>query len=333
MSLSRFIAVSVCLAVGAGVARGADVPGSKDPKYFKRYAGSEIVDYSTRSYDQYFLARGAGAPATGFEKTEAIEGAITRLLYRVPEGHTSLEILRNYERMLTDAGFTQTFELNPAGTMAWEGYFYPKFLNQAQAAPEVNPLRNVKNAKYVTAKATKDGQSLNVAVLVAECNGDAWKKPGMATPITVKAGEILVFVDLVTATAIEQKMVVVKSEEMAQAIKQTGKVDLYGILFDVDKSDVKPESADTLAEVAKLLKGDAQLKLEVAGHTDNTGAAPHNLTLSEGRAAAVVQALVRTYGIASARLRPKGYGDSKPVATNATEEGRAKNRRVELRKI
>jgi len=334
MTPSRLLAVSVCLLLGLGVARGADVPGSKDPKYFKRYAGSDIVDYSTRSYDQYFLARGAGSPNSGFEgKTETVEGAITRLIYRVPEGHTSLELLRNYEKMLTEAGFTQTFELNPPGAIPWEGYFYPKFLNQAQSPQGFNPLNNVKTAKYVTAKATKEGQDITVAVLVAECAGDTWKKPGTTTPVTIKAGEVLVFVDVITAKAVENKMVVIKSEEMAQALKQTGKIDVYGILFDVDKTEVKQESAPTLTEVAKLLKGDAQLKLEVAGHTDNTGSAAHNLTLSEGRAAAVVRALVSTYGVAAARLQAKGYGDTKPIAANTTDEGRAKNRRVELRKI
>ena len=85
--------------------------------------------------------------------------------------------------------------------------------------------------------------------------------------------------------------------------------------------------------VAKLLKADPGLKLEVAGHTDNTGTAAHNLQLSAGRAAAVVNALVATYGIDRARLEPKGYGDTRPVAPNDGEANRARNRRVELRKL
>jgi len=81
------------------------------------------------------------------------------------------------------------------------------------------------------------------------------------------------------------------------------------------------------------LKIDRTLKVEVAGHTDNTGTADHNQTLSEGRAKAVVDALVKDYGIDAARLQAKGYGATKPVAPNDTDDGRAKNRRVELRKL
>lgn len=99
------------------------------------------------------------------------------------------------------------------------------------------------------------------------------------------------------------------------------------------KTEIKPESKATLDEVAVLLKIDRALKLEVSGHTDKTGNAAHNLALSQGRAAAVVQALVKSYGISAARLRAKGYGDTRPVAPNDTEPNRAKNRRVELRKL
>ena len=112
-----------------------------------------------------------------------------------------------------------------------------------------------------------------------------------------------------------------------------GTFELYGILFDVDKTGIKPESAKTLDEVANLLKIDRSLKLEISGHTDNTGDKNHNMKLSEGRAKAVVDALVKKYGIDSKRLQSKGYGDTKPVAPNDNDGNRAKNRRVELRKI
>jgi OmpA-OmpF porin, OOP family len=127
-------------------------------------------------------------------------------------------------------------------------------------------------------------------------------------------------------------MVEVKAADMADALAAKGFVDLYGIYFDTDKTDVKPESTATLDEVAALLKIDRSLKLEISGHTDNTGKAEHNLKLSEGRARAVVDLLVKKYGIDAARLSSRGYGDTKSVTPNTSEEGRAKNRRVELRK-
>jgi OOP family OmpA-OmpF porin len=156
---------------------------------------------------------------------------------------------------------------------------------------------------------------------------------GKQQPVALTDGEIMVGVDIVSAKAVEINMVTVKASDMADALATKGTVDLYGILFDIDKTDIKPESAKTLDEVASLMKIDRSLKLEISGHTDNTGDKDHNQKLSEGRAQAVVDALVKNYGIDASRLAAKGYGDTMPVADNATDAGKAKNRRVELKKI
>jgi OOP family OmpA-OmpF porin len=103
-----------------------------------------------------------------------------------------------------------------------------------------------------------------------------------------------------------------------------------GILFDVAKSDVKGESTPTLKEIASVLKDHPDLKVEIQGHTDNTGVAAANLKLSEERANAVKAALTGEYGVSDAQITAKGYGATKPVAPNTTVEGRANNRRVEL---
>jgi outer membrane protein OmpA-like peptidoglycan-associated protein len=124
-----------------------------------------------------------------------------------------------------------------------------------------------------------------------------------------------------------------KSPDIATALKETGRVAIYGINFDIDKTTIKPASAPVLAQIAKLLKDDPSLALEISGHTDSTGTHEHNMKLSDGRAAAVVAALVNKYGIAAGRLKAQGYGDTRPVAENETEAGRAQNRRVELRAL
>ncbi len=124
--------------------------------------------------------------------------------------------------------------------------------------------------------------------------------------------------------------VVADANSLATGIKDTGKAAVYGILFDNDKAEIKPESQAAMDEIAKLLKGDPSLKLYVVGHTDNAGGFDHNITLSNARAAAVVAALTAQYRIARARLTPFGDGPTAPVASNATEDGRARNRRVEL---
>jgi OmpA-OmpF porin, OOP family len=124
--------------------------------------------------------------------------------------------------------------------------------------------------------------------------------------------------------------IVANAETLAGGLEAEGKIAIYGILFDTGKADVKPESEPVLVEIAKLLKSQPTLKLYVVGHTDNTAALDLNVTLSRARADAVVQALVTKYGIAAARLKGQGVGPLVPVASNDTEDGRAKNRRVEL---
>ena len=124
--------------------------------------------------------------------------------------------------------------------------------------------------------------------------------------------------------------VVADADKLAGSLRTTGKVAIYGILFDTGKSVIKPESNAAISEVAKLLLADPSLQVYVVGHTDGVGGFESNLKLSQGRAAAVVKALAETHGIAASRLLPFGAGPTCPVASNADDAGRALNRRVEL---
>jgi outer membrane protein OmpA-like peptidoglycan-associated protein len=302
-----------------------DLPNARDPAGFQRFAGSQIIHYTTRAYDQYVLYVNNGTPPP-----LTVEGEITRIFYKVPEGHTALELGRNYDEMLTNLGF----QIEPARlvTNTMSGVIAVLF----QQVDKSNYLvLNTQNPSYyTTAKGSIDGREAYVSVYSIETSGGSFSEPNdLSRQIPFKPNQVLVALDVVKTKAFASNLVTVSASDMADALATKGSVDIYGILFDVDKTDIKPESKKTLDEVASLLKIDRSLKLEVAGHTDNTGSAEHNMTLSDGRAAAVVQALVKTYGIDPARLQAKGYGDSKPVAPNDTDAGRAKNRRVELRKL
>ena len=110
--------------------------------------------------------------------------------------------------------------------------------------------------------------------------------------------------------------VVADASSMANSIKESGKVAVYGIYFDSGKSVLKPESQPTMEEISKLLKADPNLKLYVVGHTDNTGTFDANMKLSVDRATAVVNALVSQFSVNVARLRACGDGPTSPVATN-----------------
>jgi OOP family OmpA-OmpF porin len=119
--------------------------------------------------------------------------------------------------------------------------------------------------------------------------------------------------------------IVANAAVFANDINATGHAAVYGIFFDSGKSLIKPESAQAIGEIAKLLKGDPGLKLFVVGHTDNQGTVDNNITLSRDRAEAVLKALVSEHGIAAARLRSYGCGQFSPVAANDSEEGRARS--------
>ena len=117
---------------------------------------------------------------------------------------------------------------------------------------------------------------------------------------------------------------------MAQQISDTGSVSLYGIFFDTNSASVREDSEMTLQEIVKLFEQQPDLNLLVVGHTDNAGAFEYNMNLSQNRAQSVVDELSTKYGVPQERLVPVGVSYASPVSSNATPEGQALNRRVEL---
>jgi outer membrane protein OmpA-like peptidoglycan-associated protein len=177
---------------------------------------------------------------------------------------------------------------------------------QKVGATEITTDRNA--AWWVNAKVAKAGQ-------------EAWAE--------AQKGNGKIWIHVVEVKAMQQ-YVVADAAALGSDIKSTGHVAVYGINFDTSKAVVRPDSKPALDEIGKLLKADPALKLKVVGHTDMVGTVEANMTLSQARAEAVVQALVGQYGIAAARLKGYGVGPLAPVASNDNDEGRAKNRRVEL---
>jgi len=161
-------------------------------------------------------------------------------------------------------------------------------------------------ARQVNGRVTKGGKELWVQVGYHEYNG--------TYIITVLEKEAMK--QDVTASA------------MLDALNREGHVALY-VNFDTGKSIIKPESQPIIEQIVQMMKSNPELKISVQGHTDNVGSPKSNKTLSEARAKAVIAAIVEE-GIDTKRLSALGHGQDKPIADNKTEEGRAKNRRVEL---
>jgi OOP family OmpA-OmpF porin len=318
-----------------------DVQGSKDPVGIKRYEGSTIIGYKFSAFDEHTFMTGPlaqttvnGSAAYKPAKAERAEGQYTRLLYTGPAGRAPLEVIRNYEQDLAAAGFATVYRCAAAEcgdsnladhhlyTMENRLSNYP-LAGSGRAPGQVTAyaFSGAKDQRLLVAKRPGSGGDSWISVLVATGGFEMHKET---------FGHPVILVDYLERVGMDTKMVAVDASAMAKGIASAGHVALYGILFDTDKTAIKPESAATIAEIAKFLEQNAGVKLYVVGHTDNVGLYDYNLGLSQRRAAAVVAELTGKHGIPTARLRPAGAGPLAPVAPNETEDGRAKNRRVEL---
>lgn len=293
---SRVVLLPLALTL---LAQTPDIPGSKDHPLISRYPGSHITFYAVKEYDQYNFPVGRVGP-DGVPKTQSIEGKITRVVYAYPQDRSSLEVFRNYQSALKQAGASTIFECSgdACGLSRWNssGDWYDMWVGAGD--------------HHYSGKLSRP-------------EGDAY----FSVHVSVNKYAV---VDVVEPKAMEGGLVTVNAAALAGDIGRTGHAAVYGIYFDTGRADIKPESEATLKEIAKLLQQEPTLRLYVVGHTDSTGDFAANMDLSKRRADAVVKALTGPHRVAEDRLQSFGSGPLAPVASNRTEEGRAKNRRVEL---
>jgi OmpA-OmpF porin, OOP family len=197
-------------------------------------------------------------------------------------------------------------------------------LNKGAAEPgELKIRRNIQDAlKKIGGVVIIDDNFNRLSTLML-------KKEGKESWIDVRSGNNFYTLTIVERELMKQE-VVANAEAMGNDINATGHVSIYGIYFDTGKADIKPESDAAIAEIAKLLTNNGALKVYVVGHTDNVGSFDANMKLSKDRADAVARVLTSKHSIAADRLKAYGVSSLSPVTSNDTDEGRAKNRRVEL---
>ncbi len=288
----------------------ADIPKSADHPLVSRIPGSVITDYARADFDDFQVPLGKlgsdGVPA----KSETVEGKITRIVYATPAPRTLLEVFKNFQDGLTAGGFKILFScVNEACISSGNG---PTEL--ASAGHE--DWNWSKGQRFLAARRSGPSGDVTVTVHVGQ-----WAALDHGT-------ETVLFVT--EAKPMDTGLVKVDAKALGADLALQGHAAVYGIYFDTAKAAVKPESDSQLQQVAQLLKSQPALQLLVVGHTDNVGGVTSNMQLSRARAEAVVQALVSRYGVAPTRLSAQGAGPLAPVASNRSDDGRARNRRVEL---
>lgn len=330
-----------------------DIPNARDNPVLKRYDGSFIVSYERLAFTDFKvplskLERAGDSDRDRMnnqvykpKKELEVEGARTRAAYLLPSGRSPLEVLRNYQDVVKAAGGEVLFACkgedcggDPGRSSAGGGgdmSLLMYFVAEAQLKDgdfsngKCAQASGIDDQRFFAAKIPQAGGEAYVTVHTFLVKDDLYCKAFNERTVAV--------VHIVEPKPREQKMVVVKADDMARTIGSTGRVALYGIFFDTDKADLKQESSPTLQEIAALLNSDPKLAILIVGHTDNQGAYDYNLDLSRRRAEAVVKALTASYRADARRLRAAGVGMLAPAASNDADDGRAKNRRVEVVKL
>lgn len=297
LSVSLLFVVSLCLVPAVSSAQGSvqDTEGCKDYPLFNRMPDYHIAECESIEFDARKFPTGPPLDNQVPRHVE-VEGALTFLRYELNDGANAasgLQIMRNFENATNKGG----------GTV--EGK-YPD---------------------WCTATVEYDGRLGNTCTY--------W---GLSMRFQSSGKEVWAYMQvmddgyglqIIEREAMKQD-IVINAAKIQEGLDATGHIAIYDILFDTGSSALKPESDRALQEIANLLSQDPSLKLHVVGHTDNVGKVAANMELSQARASSVVSGLTGKHGISPSRLTSFGAGPYAPVASNKTEEGRAKNRRVEL---
>lgn len=232
----------------------ADKPGSADYPGIGRFEGSEIEFYSTENYGATTLATGpvlkeSDAPAT----TLTVEGHITRIVYKIPKGTSALEVFRNFEDRVAEAGYAEIFSGGPEQINDYTfKYKHP--------VEKLNAISLSSKIWYLSAIKVAENSETYVALLVSpHSDGDGQRVRLIA----------------VTSKVMENRML--DAEKMQAGLADSGKVALYGIYFDTDSANIKDSSSPTMQEIAKLLQDNSNLNIIVVGHTDNHGSYDYNI--------------------------------------------------------
>lgn len=283
---------------------------ARDHPLLSRFPGARIRERTHKEYERFAMPL---SPVTAFRNVDNFEqaeltGDLTKHFY-IRDQVSSLLVYENYKAALDSADFEILFECalgecgNSTDTRALG----------ALVSTTGNVFNYHRNPYYIVARRNTIEGYAYIALFIG-----SYKEDTAIQQVVVETREA------------DLDLVEVNSDLLQRELDESGRVSIYGIQFATNSADIKPESKPALDTLAELLEEQAYLQLYVVGHTDDTGPVEHNQKLSAERAQAVVEHLVREYGVRPSRLHSAGAGPFSPASTNSTEEGRALNRRVEL---
>jgi outer membrane protein OmpA-like peptidoglycan-associated protein len=315
------------LAAGAGTqADCADGAGASDHPLLPRYEGACLLASRRTAFDRFQLALGKPVKRDDVWTTEPVqivEGEITRLMYSAPEGRSALEVLRNYQLGLPERGFEILFQCSGSecggNDQLLNNVVFERSKRRSLGGDTIYYAFQGSDQQHFLAARKSDG-SAYISLYVGTSNFKS-------SATSQLMGRAIILADVIVPAAMEVKLI--DAAQMARTIGATGRVALDNVYFEFGSAVLTPESTPALDEMAKLLRNDPALAVYIVGHTDNVGAYETNLTLSRARAEAVMAALV-SRGIAANRMIAAGVASLAPLASNRSEDGRDKNRRVEL---
>ena len=314
----------------------ADAGGAADSEFTGRYEGSTIIGQTFSKFDELVLPAGpSDVKSKAFTKSVSQKGTVLRTLYVSPEKRSSLDVFSNYIDAIKAKGFALVFECegrscganfaslkykwnDPASVVISEN------ANSRRVAVSRGMFSKIIDPRYALFKQGDAGNETYLSVFAGQNMGGSSGDVSKAL-----RGRVGVLIEIVEPSIREDKIITLTADQLESTLGTDGRVVIYGLYFDFDQATIKPESAPQLAEMVSYLTADSAAKVYVVGHTDNKGKLEYNITLSTARAEAVTAALIAA-GINKTRLIAKGLGPLAPLATNQSEDGQAKNRRVEL---
>lgn len=312
-------------------AQSSDISKGQDHPLIQRFQASRMTGYLQTEWTEAAIPQAKVVKLDGAKTAEwkLVEGKETRLHYLSPVGKTTLEVHRNYRDALLKAGMQINVTCDQKCDdlyRAWRDQAKPferqlKWDNGHHNGYSHYDAIDNQEGRLIVGSFPANGRTLKTHVVVY--NSIAFGGGKKVDPM------VSTFIQIIEEKAQPTGQVSVNADALKQNLDNTGHVSLYGLMFDTGKTELKAESQTQLSELANALKAQNNLNIIVVGHTDNIGSIDSNLSLSQARAQAIVQALIQA-GIDKRRLIAKGVANFAPIATNKTEEGRAMNRRVEI---